>query len=463
MFFFVMGNDESENIKQAITLASKPAKVIKKQRKNDPESKGITTHSVGGYDYPREGETRIFLCSTNASFEHQLNSLNTEYVKLRRVNEVQSLIYDTLFNKGDIFFDTAVPTGNKIYNPVTRQYDDEKLISVVIIGLGLHGTEMIKALVWFAQMHPYRLEINAFDRESDASSRFSSMCPDIMSEKYNGNFDVDGEAHYRITIHDGCDVSSDNFDKELKNIKNATYVLLSLGNDDLNIQTAVKTRSLLLRNGCSPVIQAIVYDPDKSLLLTLGREKGILDYDIAPIGDLAEHFSADCILASEIEALALQRHLKWGSEEDFWRSDYNYRSSTASVIHSKYKLYCNIPGSDKKKDESTLEQMLERAGIDAPELYDESIKSDPVELDKYRKLYFARLLELDESETDTPEGVRTPKESDFLCRIEHNRWNAYVRSEGYVYAPKRDKMAKTHHLLVPFDELPWTEQIKDGD
>ena len=47
--------------------------------------------------------------------------------------------------------------------------------------------------------------------------------------------------------------------------------------------------------------------------------------------------------------------------------------------------------------------------------------------------------------------------------MEHKRWNAYVRSEGFVKSAKRDKLAKTHHLLVPFKELPYEEQIKDDN
>ena len=95
--------------------------------------------------------------------------------------------------------------------------------------------------------------------------------------------------------------------------------------------------------------------------------------------------------------------------ESFWRYDYNYRSSVASVIHSKMKKECNIPGSTKSISE------------------------------------------------------RTDAEKRFFRELEHKRWNAYVRSDGFVYAPIRDKLAKTHNLLVPFDKLTYEEQIKDDN
>lgn len=96
-------------------------------------------------------------------------------------------------------------------------------------------------------------------------------------------------------------------------------------------------------------------------------------------------------------------------EETFWKYDYNYLSSIASVIHAKLKRECNVLGIEK-----------------------------------------------------TPEE-RTEPEKVFFREMEHRRWNAYVRSEGFVYNKKREKLAKTHHLLIPFADLPFEEQIKDDN
>ena len=58
---------------------------------------------------------------------------------------------------------------------------------------------------------------------------------------------------------------------------------------------------------------------------------------------------------------------------------------------------------------------------------------------------------------------RTEEELVGLRVLEHQRWNAYMRSEGFTYAPKRNNLAKTHHCLVPFGELSLEEQKKDDD
>ena len=58
---------------------------------------------------------------------------------------------------------------------------------------------------------------------------------------------------------------------------------------------------------------------------------------------------------------------------------------------------------------------------------------------------------------------RTEEEKWELRELEHRRWNAYMRLEGFTYAKKRNNLAKTHHCLVPFDELSLEEQEKDDD
>jgi len=43
----------------------------------------------------------------------------------------------------------------------------------------------------------------------------------------------------------------------------------------------------------------------------------------------------------------------------------------------------------------------------------------------------------------------------------HDSWMAQKLSEGWTYGPVKDVDAKTHPCLVPFDELPHSQQFKD--
>ena len=84
-----------------------------------------------------------------------------------------------------------------------------------------------------------------------------------------------------------------------------------------------------------------------------------------------------------------------------------------TAIHMKARIACKIPGADKSEDELTDE---ERTVIE---------------------------------------------------RLEHRRWNAYMRSEGYIYSGSPDKasrndLGKMHHDLVNCAALPDEEKRKDS-
>lgn len=371
MCFFIIGQDDDENIKQTLSLISK---------------------------YNKREKVSLYVFTTSINSELLLNKASKGKIKVRRVNEVQSLISRELYDEGLEIFKKAVP-----YN------EEEKLISAVVVGMGQHGMEMSKALSWFCQMDGYRLELNVFDIDKSAESRFHYNCPELLDKIHNNDFVTKGEAHYKINVYSGVDVESKEFLDKLDQLKSVTYVFIALGKDEKNIHMAVKLRSWLLKNGHTPRIDAVVRNSDKKEALSGITNFSGQEYDIHFIGDIDSSHSEKVIFESDIEMAALERHLRWGEEEAFWKYEYNYRSSIASAIHKKMKIGCKIPGIEKE-----LEQ-------------------------------------------------RSEQEKWALRELEHRRWNAYMRSEGFVYAKERNNLAKTHHCLVPFDELSLKEQEKDDD
>lgn len=297
-----------------------------------------------------------------------------------------------------------------IFRSAIPDRDGCKHINALVIGMGQHGTEMTKALPWFCQMTGYRVHIHAFDTSKDAQAKFTSRCPELMA--YSAKHDVQDDAQYEICIHPQIDVDTVTFDELVTALPQPTYVFIALGTDEKNIATAVKLRSLFARQGYSPRIQAVVFNSEKKEALTGIANYRKQAYDIDFIGDMKTSCSEAVILDSDVEEAALARHLQFGKESDFWQFDYNYRSSVAAAIHHKMKHLCAIPGIEK-----------------AP-------------------------------------GDRTPEERQQLRILEHCRWNAYMRSEGYVYGGTveksgRNDLAKMHNCLVPFWELPLEEQRKD--
>lgn len=59
------------------------------------------------------------------------------------------------------------------------------------------------------------------------------------------------------------------------------------------------------------------------------------------------------------------------------------------------------------------------------------------------------------------EGVRDALQGIADEEEHHEAWAQALRREGWTYGPTKDPQAKTHPLLVPFDELPPLQQAKD--
>ncbi len=343
--------------------------------------------------------TEIFLFSKNVISDLLISSFPNTKIKIRRINYAQSLTYRTLYDNGyELLFKSA---------KLDKNGSGKKVISAVVVGLGQYGKAMTKTLAWYCQMDGYKIKINAFDGDKKAGSIFTSECPELMDSAYNGA-SIPGEAEYSINIHSGINYKTAEFDELIKVIDDATFVFISLGSDAVNIDCAYKLRTLFERYGVKPIISTIVYDSDQKETLINAENFKHQKYDFHFIGGTDTTYSEAVIIDSELEDDALSRHLKYGSEEDFWKYEYNYRSSTASALHMKARIKCGIKGADKKEENLTEE------------------------------------------------------ERNIIENLEHKRWNAYMRSEGYVYNENRNDLGKMHHNLVKFNDLSEADKRKDS-
>ena len=365
VYLFTIGADEAENIEQSVRLID---------------------------HYGQQNNFRLFIFSASAESEILFSTVPSG-MRVRRINPIRSLIDHVLFDEGEAIFHSALDDGKP-----------EKLISAVLIGLGKHGTEMLKALPWFCQMDGYRVQIHAFDKDPLALEAFTVQCPELMSPERNGTY-VEGEAQYDLKIHAGVNVHSPAFEEQIRAIGQITYVFVAMGNDSLNTQTAVTMRMLSERMGIHPFIHSIVYTTSKKQALETVTDYRGHSYDIHYIGDLRSSYCRKAIVDSQLHQIALQRHLRWGDESAFWAYEFNFHSSVAAAIHLKMRHVCKMPWAGKT------------------------------------------------------EAELNPRERDALERLEHRRWNAYMRSEGYIYSGSVDKssrndLAKLHNNLVPYDQLP---------
>lgn len=371
--FFLIGEDGNENLMQASYIID---------------------------NYNEVDNINMYLFSDRLESEIITNAVDKGKIKIRRINAQRAMIENFLYVDGTKIFDNA-----------KKNDVGEKKIGVLIMGLGGYGTEMLKGLSWFLQMDGYEFSIDCFDVDKAAESRFCAICPEIMTPEINGA-NISGEAQYDIKIHSGVDVTTDEFVKMIEKMHDTTYAFVALGDDERNIKNALMLRTLFERMGISPLIDAISYVQEIN-----NRLNGICNfkrqkYNIQFWGSFESQYSVSTVMDSDLEKEALRLHCEWGREEEFWKYEYNYHSSVASVIHRKARIHCGIDGADQEKKNMTEEQQEK------------------------------------------------------IMLLEHRRWNAYMRSEGYIYSgdlnsDSRNDLGKMHNNLVSYYKLTDIDKNKD--
>ena len=378
--FYLIGVNEDVNIKQAIRLIERCRKV---EKLNSPT-------------------TQIYVAANSTESEALLNSVDFGEIKVRRLNENRNLMLSTLLDCP--IFENAV------------EVKGQKEISIVIVGLGAYGFEMLKALCWCGQLPGYVVRIHAFDKEPNCEAKVRSIAPELL--KYNRMVMV-GEPYYDLDFHGGIDVNSYEFLTELSSIERVTGAFVTLGNDELNIETAMKMRMQFGRDNIAagkaiPPIWAVVYSTTKTQAAKQSGLKSIQGEDIGVgfLGDAASRYTLKSLECEDLEALGLKSHKHWIKRDKDGNPDPE-ENKAAEDKYNKYEYY-------------------RRASI-AEVIY---------------LIFRTRLIK--DCDADT------------LMIYEHRRWSAFMRSEGYVYMPERSDIAKTHPSLIPYADLSEKEKAKDG-
>lgn len=343
-------------------------------------------------NFNKRTNTELYVFSTSQEGQLLLDSVENGSIKVRRINEDRSMAYSLI--------------SNKLITEHYTEKDDKKIISTLIVGFGGYGSELTKALLWCGQLPDYELELNIIDKSPIAESCFQAECPEIMLLNNNTEF---GESKYSLNFYNDIDVNTYKFIETISNLSNTSVVYVSLGNDELNIETAIKIRIIFERIGLYPIIRAIVYSDIKCQMLNksaLVNHQGE-SYDIEIIGDINDRFSIDTIINEKLETLALECHLRWSNSPEevekatiqFNEYEYFRNSSIATAIHEKYRKLANLP--------------TEIASI-----------------------------------------------------AEHMRWNTYMRTEGFVFSGScnkqtRNDRAKMHHNLHRYGLLNDEDINKD--
>ncbi len=329
-------------------------------------------------------------------------------LKIRFIDEIALFCYNLLFE-----------------HPLYDLPDGRKDISVLLVGCGRLGMRMLKTVCWCGQIVGYTLKIRVLDKMAKAIEKeLDAQCPELRP-----NYDI---------VFEDVDVESVAFEEKIKANADATFVCVATGSDELNVSTAENIYRIFRRNysGYMPHIFTRVR---KVLKAKNFEEQGsfLNERKIHLFGTTASIFSGHTLFNSKLENLAFAVHLcyNWALEQDkdsfdykkalndFCTSEYSRRSSMAAALHIGAKFRgCGIvtQGVFPAEDEvAEFEQRLQK---------------------KTTQLA--------------------------LMENEHERWNAFMRSEGFrsvdfetvkKYAPEtrshKDEVAKLHPCITSWEGL----------
>ena len=389
IFFYQISNDKDRNIDSTLSLIEK-------------------------YKGQNEKDITIFTLCSGRVAELLFDSLEKGRVIVKLINEVKYTCYSLL--------DRA---------PLFESVRDNK-VSVLIVGCDYTGMEMLKAILWCGQMDGVELEINIIDLYAQNRKKELQLhCPELFSNEYKINFIQ-------------ADVKNRDFIQALDQFcRDTSYIIIATGNDILNIDTAILLRKYYLQKDdvChqnSPQIQVRVRNTEKAKQMDVLCNVKNQSFGLHSFGSIEKTFTIENLIHSSLEKRAVGVHFAYNrvlneTEEQkklalvsYYQKEYNQRSSLASALHIKYKMFSG--------------GILNLSGLDISEK---------------QILEYERLL-------------ADPSFVEKMAKLEHKRWNAFMRTEGYIVSSVDDAvcfaqsegekgyinyLAKMHPCLVKWDEL----------
>ena len=416
--FFEMKNDEVKNVADVSSLLSEFQKLANKHSSKSTKRNILENN-------------QIYLVAEKETSYEVINKLE-KCVNVIILNRYKSAFYNLLFKK-----------------PLYECLGNRKDFSITVIGAGNCSSEIIKACAWCTQLgNDYSTKINVIDKNAkDLEKRLKKECPELISSSYNINFS-------------DCDISKLEFNNLLETkCADTNYIIVASGSDDDNLRIAMELRRFYLSSSPEfnnlPVINVYIEDNEylQSVqgLINSSLEDKKNNYILESFGSDKEFYSYSMFNDSDIETLALnsscvyekKRTLINVKEEYYKRSEIERNSNRTNAIHLIYKLFLLGFGIRKKSDPSITQEQKKSA----PELL-----------------------------KDLKEKLADKSNLDNLAYIEHDRWNAFYRSEGWCgipydkldafkkqYNKQKNYVVKHHACICSYDMLQEVGELFKAD
>lgn len=376
-YIYFMSDNENDNLNECLEL-------LEKAGKNDEEKIYLLNSTQEAY---------IIIDSVLSQKYTKLygNSCQPK-IKVEIINEAERITLQRL---------NELPIQN-IVNKETKQ------ITVLIVGSGIYAKAFLNSIIWCFQIIGYSLKVIVIDENIS-----NNICEDEVLKRY----DIDLINKNMETV-----IS----EKLLENVE-VNYAVVVAGTDTENFDIAISLRRYFLRKNKDVYIDVLIQNDYRSKNIDILKNEKNLEYNLNTFGSIEKEYSGNSILNSNIEKMSKKLHMITCPYDsnfyDFYKSEYNRKSSRATVVHMKYKLFSIL-----------LDE------------YSGNINED---ISKYKNLI------------TNEEIVRQ------LAQNEHDRWMAYMFTDGYRVATKQDvrnyylkiggnhknTLAKLHPAMVENDML----------
>lgn len=364
---------------------------------------------------------------------------------------------------------------------------EQKELTVTILGGGSVGTEMFLAAYRFGQILDVKLNINVISKEAEYSddndnlgfnNKINFINPEILKSAnredklliYNcDESNPERSDPYMDYRYISANVMSDNFicqfEKDEK-LLNTDYFIIAFGNDEDNFMMADRIKCIIgkyhLVNAPErkTVIAYNIYNSQLSgklneLKMRKYVNNGKKDCDIFmyAFGGKDEVYSCDNVfkdlvyltqkahaertLSTSEQAIQLDEEELKKEYDGMMKDIYNHMSSLARSMHLKYKIFSS---GDYCLNHSTYMSVFH-------ENYKPSEKNDynRQRLEQYKK----NVIDIDMSKMSENDREEKYTLLHRLAWLEHRRWCAFMRSNGFRYVSINDM--KKYYRIETFE------------
>ncbi len=422
-----------------------------------------------------------------AAIEANADAQDGINVMIKRVDWVRSTV-NTLLDRYPLFTTGIVEPALKSSQYKTKLLFDPDISTrrILIVGDGVFAKEFLKGALWAMQLGDViTTRIDVICASADKlQQQFAFDAPEFAASDgrpYQGSYNL---SFYGIDPEEGeyLDYLRESYYRD----GNPTYVLVAYDDDLLCAKVARRTREILeqerLRkdDGSAPAfVAAVINDAELSKTILRMKARDRL-YAIQPVGDFDSIYNYDNIFSLPLynSARNLNRmySCSWQrlsgdelnqafveADRSFANSEYNQLSSIASTLHRKYSLYLYC-----------LKEQPESLGV--------------VDWEKTLVLGSEGSASFSQELSDIIDAYDAYFESGdakWLSKVEHDRWAAYVSTEGHecvrfgdlekIYEKENRHdyaLGRLHPCLTGFEQLPNLDgkvneikkaRLKDGE